>query len=259
MALKANIYYAAIWKDPVDGGVTGTKMVELLGFAKSNSEHWPYSVANEYIANRIGMMLGLPVPPGAVIQDEKQEERAWVSLTFTPKGEVLPPVDPEVVVAAVPELSAQVCIFDLLIANNDRHCGNLAFMEKDHQQRLEVFDHGHALLGTHKGEVRESLSKILDSPVIDGASVRGGNRHCLLDWLSYPGHIFGALDRLDKLISNAVIEQICEDAFDLSLGVSSEETESLTSFLKIRRDRLREIVKANQEMFPLIKDWGLGV
>jgi hypothetical protein len=158
---RPNIYYAAAFKAPVGEGVSDTWEVDLKGYAKLNSDESPYCVANEYVAARLGQMVGLPVPPGGVIQGRTPSGGpAWVSLNFSPKGDRLPPIDPPTVYEALPELCAGVVVFDVLIANGDRHRKNLAFLPS--KKRLEVFDHSHALLGIDKGAAIEHLSNVKD-------------------------------------------------------------------------------------------------
>lgn len=250
----ANLYYAAAWKNPVAEGVSDTWTVELLGYAKRNSTNSPYCVPNEFVAGRIGSVIGLPLPPGAAIEGPADGQGpAWVSLSFTPSGERLPPVDGAQVGADLPEVAAGVVVFDILIANTDRHCGNLAYLPS--KKRLEVFDHSHALAGISAGSASGHMAGIRDHFAISGIS----NRHCLLDHLGSASAVMRWVDEIVPTIRDSLIDRICSDAVTLGLGLSGNEADDLAALLKHRRDSLHQLVTNNRNEFTAIaaEEWGL--
>jgi hypothetical protein len=260
MARPPNVYFAAAWKNPVAHGVSDTWFVELQGFAKTTSPEVPYCVPNEYVAGRIGGLLGLPIPPGGVIQPQSEEQGAgWVTLNFSPKNEPLPPIDPLTVVAAVPDLAAGVVIFDLFIANTDRHAGNLAFLPS--QKRLDVFDHSHALMGVRQGRVRQRLSQLRTMTGLSGEQVDGlgSNHHCLVDHVFDAPALLGWAEELKRLTGDRFLQRICGEAAALNVGASPEEMMHVAAFLIERRDNMRRLLYDHRGEFNAIHedDWGM--
>jgi hypothetical protein len=260
MARRPNLYQAAAWKNPVAQGVSDTWFVELHGYAKRSSAELPYSVPNEYVASRIGQVLGLPVPPGAVIETPIEEQgKAWLTLNFAPKTELLPPIDPAITVAAVPDLAAGVVAFDLFIANTDRHVGNLAFLPS--QKRLDIFDHGHALLGIRLGRVQNRLDELRGQTGLSGAAVDGipSNRHCLIDHITSATTLIGWSEEIQRIVGDRFLGRVCEEAAALDAGASPEEMMRAEQFLGERRDSLKRILFDHRTEFTRIEegDWGM--
>jgi hypothetical protein len=257
-----NIYSVVAWKAPVGRGVTETWLVELEGYAKRNSPTQPYLVANEYVASRIGQLLGLPVPPGAPIEGRKAGEPGWVTLSFSGSEELLPPANASQVVREVPRLAAGVLVFDLLIANTDRHPGNLSFLPP--KRRLDVFDHSHALFGIRPGQIQEHFRVLQDDFAIHGIAAPGepfANRHCLLDALSDPRAILTWADEARHRISKRFLNEICQEVGSLGVGVKREDAIALYGFLTHRRDSLHTLIRDNRQQFKAIPDeasWGLN-
>jgi hypothetical protein len=88
--VDAFIFSVDAWGDPVGSGATAPRCCTLGGVAKQNSEALPHVVANEFICGRLGLMLGLPVPPGTIVATDAGEP-AYVSLRFGKQGERPPP------------------------------------------------------------------------------------------------------------------------------------------------------------------------
>jgi hypothetical protein len=249
-SLVPNIYRAVAWKNPVGQGATGTYYVELAGYAKRNSPQQPYLVANEYVASRIGQLLGLPVPPGAIIEGQQAGERGWVTLAFAELKDQLPPANPSEVVKDLPQLAAGVFVFDLLIANTDRHPGNLSYLPS--RKRLDVFDHSHALFGNQLGQIPAHLRSLQDDFAVDG--------HCLLGLLSQPGDILGRVDDAERRVGDIFLREICREVGAAGVGVTPIEATRLFNFLRHRRDNLRSLVDNHRYHFKSIPvdRWGLS-
>jgi HipA-like protein len=260
MAPRPNIYYAAAWRNPVEQGVSDTWVVDLRGYAKVASGAVPYCVANEYVCGRIGQVLGLALPPGAVIEPPVNERgAAWVTLSFSRKSEALPPVDPAAVVAALAELAAGVVVFDLFIGNTDRHAGNLAFLPS--RKRLDVFDHSHALMGTRQRRVQQRLVELREVTALAGQPVDDvpSNRHCLLDHVSSARGLLGWAEDLQGLIGDRFLHRVCHEAAALDVGATREEMIHVQEFLSERRERLKRLLYDHRDEFIAIRedDWGM--
>lgn len=228
-------------------GLEGSHEVTLHAVAKRNSDDSPYCVANELICGEIGRLLRLPVPPCGVIYAPDVEPPYWfASLDFNLVGDALPNVVPGECVRQLPNLSAGIVVFDLLIGNPDRHTGNIAMDATTKPPRLNLFDHGMALLGAIEGEAAKRLPAQQDSFII--------GRHCLLRHLPNDRHIGEWVSRV-RQIPDYFIDSVCDDT--IGLGVNKEEARAAAAFLKHRRDTIQSLVKGNQAAFTSIKGWSL--
>lgn len=252
------IYRAVAWKDPVGIGATGTRYVELEGYGKLNSDVAPYCVPNEYVANRLTALLGLPAPPGAVLLSP--EGPAWVSLAFADRTERLPPVDPTSFVTAAPQLAAGIVVFDLLIANRDRHAGNVSI--RPSSNRVDLFDHSHSAFGIVKGMANKRLVGMRGRFVIDGVPIPGaettpGNRHCLVDYVRSPADLLRWAEQIQRFVGDYQLDAISSDVAALDCGVAAEEAIRLKIELRHRRDELAALIGSNQAEFRAISedDW----
>lgn len=155
----SKVYALSKLVKPVGDGVSKAYHVELLAVAK-HSHISSSMVASEYVAAKLGSYLGLPIPPFALVVPKGTNPAIWfASLNFNLTGYSLPQIDPEQCVAAFPDLSTGVVIFDAWIANPDRHEENLNIDWSGSKPRLNVFDHGYSILGQ---EGTERLSRLLN-------------------------------------------------------------------------------------------------
>ena len=82
----------------------------------------PYRIPNEYICTRLGDLIGLPVPPCVLTYcDVLGSPTIFSSLNFNVDKNNLPPIEPDCCVKHLPMLSSGVLLFDIWIANEDRH------------------------------------------------------------------------------------------------------------------------------------------
>ena len=100
-------------------GVSDGLTVSIHAVAKKNGPKAPYCVANEVVCGEIGRFLGLPVPPSGVVYPPTGNELFFASLDFNLTGNTLPPLNTTKCVQLLPELSAGVLLFDILIANSE--------------------------------------------------------------------------------------------------------------------------------------------
>ncbi len=241
-ARRPSIYAAEAWEPATALGASDTRVVHLDGFAKLNTTQDPCCVANEYICGRLGQLMGLPIPPGAILKGPPGSGvLAWVTLTFAPGGIRLPPIDPAAVAAALPELAAEVIVFDVLIANTDRHAGNLAYMPAE--ARLEVFDHSHALLGAGPA------CGVAQYRAHRGAFATGG--HCLIPHIGDPDAIDRAAQLAMTAIRDGAVARICQEAALLGL-LSTMDATVLKELIIERRGALMTLVRDNRALFTSI-------
>lgn len=236
-------------------GVCNGYYANINAAVKYNCASAPYCVANEYICGNLGRFIGLPVPPCGVVYAKDMDEKNWFcSLDFNLTGESLPPVDPMECVRRMPDESAGLVIFDIFIANGDRHRRNLSMMCDGGKAAMNIFDHSHALLGARDGSGVARLNDLIDRLGISGGSETHGNRHCLLNYISEAGHLNKWIKRVEQL-PDYVIEDLCRDGVEL--GISADESSAAQNFLKNRRCAIADIIRANQDEFRSVTLWSL--
>src|SRR4051812_34247422 len=107
-------------------GVNDAWILTSQSVARENSDNSPYLIPNEWISGRIAEFLCLPVPPFALMRRYPRHRGMFASLRFG-IGD-LPPDDfrPAVFARQHPRLTTGILLFDALIANEDRHAGNIS-------------------------------------------------------------------------------------------------------------------------------------
>src|SRR5262249_7411059 len=154
-----------------------------------------YCVANELICGSLGQFLGLPVPPcGLFVHPRNPTSTFFGSINFNLSSDVLPPVNVNACIAAYRDLGNPprldhvigTVLFDISIANGDRHERTLAFDTSVTPHQLHVFDHSWALLGrglrtSDQPPGIPRLNRLRRELGVSETSDASGNRHCLLD------------------------------------------------------------------------------
>lgn len=227
------------WGDAVGRGAMKSCHVGVSGIAKTATDAQPYALANEYICSALARVLRLPIPPSFVVI--RDEERYHVSLNFNLSGEDLPPANAALVVQNCPLLSWGIILFDIWVANTDRHPQNLAYDTDDN--RVQIFDHSHAFMNGRNG--REHLESHEDDLGIG----RGGNRtgHCLANEVTDLEGMAAWAARISA-VPRYYIEEVVRDAADL--GLSEDDVGFCEGFLVRRQDRIPDLVSERREAFP---------
>jgi hypothetical protein len=239
---------------PIGAGVSEGVIVSVHAVAKKNGPKSPYCVANEVVCGEIGRFLGLPIPPAGVVYSPKGNDLFFASLDFNLTGNTLPPLNATKCVQVLPDISTGVLLFDILIANSDRHGRNLSVDFSTKPPAMNVFDHGHALLGSVQGQAVNRLEKLSGRLGISAGSRTAGNRHCLLDQVNTDTHFGHWIERI-RLIPDYVIKDLCGEL--PGLGCSQNEADAAAEFLKGRCQRLQQIVEENKAEFTGIRTWRL--
>jgi hypothetical protein len=237
-------------------GASGTVFTDLSGYAKLPTTGAPFVVVNEFVAWRLASVVGLPVPPGTLLGNHPSGAVGWVTLSYLPSHSVMPPVNPANVVAAFPELVAGVVVFDFIIANTDRHSGNLALVTgpvltatgPQTRERLEVFDHSHAVVnnGIHNNSrsPQNYLHALKDEFVISG--------NCLLAHITSADDLLVWSHRMSRLLTDEVVREICEEAAMITTDFTSDDASVLSEFLTSRRDTALTVIMAHAAQFPCV-------
>jgi hypothetical protein len=250
-------YYLAVFDSDAEsfGGAVndGSGYGFVLARHKRNHRLSPFCIVNEVISSAIGNFLNLPVPPYAITR-AKNRRVYFSSLNFNFAMEELPPVMPEQLWKHLPMLATGVVLFDILIANNDRHDKNLVVDHLHGPRDLKVFDHDQSLLGGGfpvKGIRR--LNTAMNRLVINGGPPLSGARHCLLDVIDSPEH-FGVWCHRIETIPGWFLDETC-NYLAVSGFTKKKIAKRIASFLKHRRTIFRDILKAHRSEFTAIKDW----
>jgi hypothetical protein len=229
------------WGGPVGQGMAGAMRIGVAGIAKPALKDHPMALVNEIICGDLGRGIRLPIPPGVIVNDPNKVKH-HVSLDFGLAGQTLPPADPQKVAKEQPAMACGVILFDLWIANCDRHESNLAYDES--QKSLQLFDHERALLCGMNG--RRRLESLDDEDIIDS--------HCLTPEISDMVGFDHWNNRI-KTLSKFYIEETVGDA--MKLGLTSDDAEFVTKFLLRRRSRLMSLIKKYRKLF-INADWTLS-
>ncbi len=238
-------------------GVAGASELTVKAVGKQNSSGAPYCIPNELICGWLGQYLRLPVPASGLCID--RSNKPWfASLNFNIAGSQLPPVAPAQCVKLLPSLCTGTLLFDILIANLDRHTGNLSLDTSSAPPRLTVFDHSHALLGYESGQGEARLSLHRQTLGISWRNTdplaSGKNVHCLLQHLHTDEYFDEWLKRIES-IPDYYTQEIVDEAWQY--GLTAAERDAVIAFLKYRRTNIRSIVTNSKAQFTAINHWRL--
>jgi hypothetical protein len=253
-----HIYSAVFHRDHLDVAASG-KGYEygFTGAILKDPRNCPDGMlVNEYIAATLGTFLRLPIPPHAIAYSKDLQSYWFTSLNFNFDDEDLPEVRPDRCAQRLTDLCTGIIVFDMLIANCDRHEENLVCDDIERPTSMRVFDHDQSLLaggGTPRGIERlEELGRHHHNG-IDGSPVTSGLRHCLLDELPTARYFPKWIARVQS-IPCWLIESACQELRDLKF-LENEVAKAVEGFVKIRREIIGRIVRENHDLFPRIKDW----
>ena len=214
----------------------------------------PYRVPNEYICSRLGEFIGLPIPPCVITYNEILASPCIFSmLNFNVDKHELPPIEPRLFVKHMPRESSGILMFDIWIANSDRHDENLTVDDLERPSVVQVFDHDQALFGGDKNKGCDRMSQLVLRLGITGGPVTGNNEHCLLgviDSAEYFAEWINAICR----VPDAAIERLFRDVLQLKL-INAEEHDAGVDFIKTRRGLLQSIIESHHADFPNITNW----
>ena len=222
------------------------------GLGKDNRT-LPYVMVHEWIAANIAQFLQLPIAPFGLFKRTDRRTLMFGSVSFD--GDIKPRfAKPMECWREHPLLSTGIVAFEILIANSDRHCGNLKVDNPAKPKVIYVFDHDRCLLGTEKGKGVQRLKDLRGRLGISRGAVSGGNAHCLLDAMDTSNHFPLWLERIHDMPKSFLIN-VCEKAD--GLGASKIMLEEIVDFLVDRKDNMGGIIFNHRNAFPNIHDWPL--
>jgi hypothetical protein len=154
-------------------GAAGSTTATISAVVKGNSASAPYCIPNELICSRIGQFVGLPLPPSGIVGGASGVV-SFASLDFNLTGTSLPPIDVKKCWQVFPDVATGIVLFDIVIANSDRHASNLSADFSGAPPLMNVFDHSHALLGYQAGQGAKRLQDLRGRLGISAGPVSGG-------------------------------------------------------------------------------------
>jgi hypothetical protein len=147
-------------------------------------------------------------------------------------------------VSQLKRLCTGIIVFDILIANEDRHRENIKVDDPIAPRKLWVIDHERALLGDRKSLSLDRLGRLQYKLGISG--------HCLARCLD-TAEFFEEWAQYVSFIPWPSIHGLCKEASHL--GASKALSDRLWEFLEYRHRKILEIVNQNHDFFPFIDNW----
>lgn len=144
-----------------------------------------------------------------------------------------------------------VVVFDILIANPDRHDENLLVDRVLKPSRMHVFDHDQALLGGEEEHGIERLEKLRDRLGITGSSITGGTGHVLLPHIRDSRHVYQWAERV-RCIPKWFIQSVTSEA--KSYGLEGSIADRVADFLEYRCSGISRIIDSHRSEFS-VADW----
>jgi hypothetical protein len=241
------VYHVSAWGQPVGQGATQAVHSQVSAICKKNGPQTPYWVTNELTAVELGRILRLPIPPGFVILDANQTAY-FASLNFNLTGVALPPVIPANFIASFQNEIGAILVFDIFIANLDRHTGNFSADYNGNPPSYNLFDHSHCLLGSGApGTGLTCLAAAANSIVI-------APNHALISGIQNETLLVQAIERVESIPDYFIPSVVREAA---QYGLTADEENGLTQFLQHRRHQLRHLISSNKAAFPGVVNWSV--
>jgi hypothetical protein len=237
--------------NPLSGGVNDSAEVTTRSVGKWDSDTSPYLVANEWICGNIATMLRLPIPPFSLYRDgtTKRAKRMFGSLRIS--DNTPPDVDPVKCVECLPLISAGIVMFDIFVANRDRHLGNLKVDDPLNPTAVYIIDHERALFGAVKKGAVVRLTEVWETLGVTTGNRLLGSDHCLIDLLTSAADVAYWIERV-QTIPVWFLEDLCNEEC-----VPRRLVGPVTRFLTYRKQIFRDLIRTHKSEFPGIADWGL--
>ena len=236
--MLAHRYQIWQWGGQIGRVNTGTEMrrVGVATIAKRSCDS-DFEVFNELVAMHLGRAIGLPIPPGIVL--ENKGSAFFASLQLGIAGADLPPADVEAMAANLPSLTYGVVLFDAWIGNDDRHCENFWYDEEE--KEAWIFDHGHSLVA---GGDWDRLDQLANS-LVTGMD----NSELVQQMRSFDG--FSSWLRRIQSLTKDMIDDTVRNAAKVLKDPS--EIHRCGDWLNRRRWNLARLFDENRHQFPKLQ------
>jgi hypothetical protein len=216
-------------------------------YHKAPIDSIPYRIPSEYIAAKIGELIGLPVPPCAITRFGPDNTKLFSSLDFNFERASLVPIFEDVVASKMPLVCAGILVFDIFIGNEDRHDENVVVDRGNDPREIHIFDHDHALLSGMTFFGKEKIDKLYNDIGITGKPPINNNRHVFLDQLKSREDLDFWIGRIGS-IPDFFLENVCSFA-EVEIGLERSVADYLATFLKWRKTAMRGLIKQQFDEF----------
>ncbi|WP_146605009.1 HipA family kinase [Jiangella anatolica] len=217
----------------VGSGQTGASWGTASVLVKRNSAEHPNVVANEFIANRLAMLMAVPVPAGDVWTGPDGED-LWICGVIRRGNYYLPPPTPAQLHLIPGIMRARMIVFDTWILNSDRHDENVMC---DSSGDAWLIDHDQALFARatedRSGKLYAARRQKVHGSVIEREAMPSSE------------HLKQAIAGLQAVPRAAVVGQL-EEARRRNL-VTGLERDRLRRTLSYRADNIRSLVQVPKD------------
>ena len=221
-----------------DQGVNDAWLVKHQSVGKENSDESPYLLANEWICGSLGQYLRLPIPPFGFVKSASSKVM-FISFRFRSKYSIPPDAMYERCFQRLPHLCTGILLFDILVANSDRHAGNLKVDDLFAPSEIEVFDHDRAFFGVFKDDGVKRLQELDNRLGVTGGPVTLGNRHCFLDEINTVDHLNYWLERI-HVMADIFIRDVCDEAPGITQDEQTMGYQFLGSVVTLRCTEMKK-------------------
>lgn len=212
-----------------------------------------HTVINEFIAASIGQFIRLPIPPFAITN--LRDEKLFSSLDFNFTRAKLPAVIPSKLWDFMPDEATGIIVFDILIANEDRHDTNLVADRISRPKNVFVYDHDQSLFSGYTRSGCDRLEAEKNNLGIIKTFPDGRTQdHCLMEVIDSDIHFKKWTDRIST-IPDWFINDICKAS--KPLGANRDEVKAVAEFIISRRNSILDIIGRHKSEFKSIENWNL--
>lgn len=225
------------WGDDLDPNDPKEKRYVGITTVAKRDRDSAFEVFNELVAMRLGQLMGLPIPPGVIVENDGKT--FYCSAHVSAASGDLPNADLERFAADKEDDACGVMVFDAWIANCDRHDENLWY--DYYGNKCFLFDHGMSLLGgsgrTALTSNRDRLAIRVDSP-------------CLAEHLQSLSFFDHWHSRICDIPAHAIRSAVRDAA---SVGVDEALAHECGEWLLVRRGRLPQLFRNQRNDFPKVR------
>lgn len=260
MARRRKLLLPTLWSAPEnvfdsDGTLIDTDMPygngAVEGYIKWDiPKQSEYCVANEFICSELARLLRIPVPPATIAYMDESKKPVFFALDVNNTRSKFPPIHPDIVASKLPDLVAGIVLFDIWVANCDRHSSNLAALPGADPEEVVVYDHGQALFGAIRGR---SIDRFVDLHGKLGLYDEPWGQNCLIDHLTSFDRLSAWFHRFER-IEDWLISDILDVGCSMT-AIPDDERARAELFLIGRKRHIAQLVYGNRKAFTGIANW----
>jgi hypothetical protein len=203
---------------------------------RSFRPQWRYVASNEFIAARLGLLLGIPMPRFEIVEFQGAEffgSEEILNRRFATSRRAV--VDCENALAIY-----DLVAFDAFVINADRHDENVFIVERGKVETLVLMDHSHAILPEENRAM--NLHFRVNDPISDFQKLA-----YLPQLIERRDLLYNSISRIEAL-TDVQIRDCCENM--PSDWLTTLEQDQIATFLCARRNVLRILFQNDRHTYP---------